>query len=332
MNAKELLMKLSSLDGPSGFEEPVVEEIKKVVEPLADEVRTTKHGSLVVLKRGTGKGKIAVFSHVDEIGFVVAKVDGEYARLEPIGGVDPKVIYSSKVKVYTRNGVGVGVIGMLEPHLQSQEYREKFIGFDEILLDLSLVEGQVRVGDLAVIQAEPLDLNGKVAGKALDNRSSCVALIGALELLNKYKHALDVFFVFSTHEEVGGIGALTSAYSIEPDYAVIVDVTHAEEPPQFDHIRLGKGPVVVHGPVVDKAFTNRVKEIARKNGVSLQEEAVGGRSGTETDLVQIVRRGIKTALVSIPLKFMHTPVEVVDPKDVEETARLIALVCSELEV
>jgi endoglucanase len=332
METGKLLVELSNLDGPSGYETNVVSYIKSVIEPFVDEAKTTRHGSLIGYKKGKGIGKLAFFAHVDEIGFVVSKVEGQFARLEPVGGVDPKVVYASKIRIYTKNGIEHGVIGMLAPHLQDSESRKKVLTYDEIFVDLSLCERDVRVGDIAVIDQTAFETNGKVVGKALDNRASCGVLVKALEFLKKYNHPWDVYVVFSVQEETGCLGALTGAYEINPDVAIVMDVTFASEPPFSDHIELGKGPVIGLGPVVDRNLVQKIIEIAKKHNVSLQEEAVGGRSGTETDFVQLVRNGVRTSLISIPLKYMHTPVEMVDPHDVEELARLLSLVAVELEV
>ena len=325
-------MKLSNLDGPSGHEDKVVSYIESLIKPLVDETEITSHGSLVGYKKGEGKGKLALFAHVDEIGFVVSKVEGEFARLEPVGGVDPKVVYASKVRIYTKDGIAHGVIGMLAPHLQSPDSRKKVPLFDELFLDLSLSDRTVRIGDVAVIDQESFETNGKVIGKALDNRASCVSLVKTLEFLARYSHPWDVYFVFSVQEETGCLGALTEAYGINPDVAIVMDVTFASEPPSHDHIELGKGPVLGLGPVVDRALTQKIALIAQRHNVALQKEVVGGRSGTETDFVQLVRTGVKTALISIPLKYMHTPVEMVDPRDVEELSRLLSIIAVELEV
>nr|WP_233185668.1 M42 family metallopeptidase [Thermotoga sp. SG1] len=332
LTTKELLMKLSDLDGPSGYEDSVVSYIESLIKPFVDETKITGHGSLVGYKKGEGKGKLAFFAHVDEIGFVVSKVEGEFARLEPVGGIDPKVVCASRVRVHTREGVTLGVIGMLAPHLQSPDSRGKVPSFDELFLDLSLSDRAVRIGDVAVIDQKSFEAAGKVVGKALDNRASCASLIKTLEFLKRYSHPWDVYFVFSVQEETGCLGALTEAYRINPDVAVVMDVTFASEPPSHDHIELGKGPVIGLGPVVDKSLVQKILQIAKKHNVTLQNEVVGGRSGTETDFAQLVRAGVRTALISIPLKYMHTPVEMVDPRDVEELARLLSIIAVELEV
>ncbi|MGB4437542.1 MAG: M20/M25/M40 family metallo-hydrolase, partial [Acetomicrobium sp.] len=184
----------------------------------------------------------------------------------------------------------------------------------------------VSVGDICVIEGECAELGSKVSGKALDNRASCAALILAAQNLQAIKNRADVYFIFSSQEEIAGPGAVSVAYELGLDEAIVVDVTHGNEKiPQFPQIKISEGPALAVGPVINREFYKALSDVAKRNGVKVQLEPTPGRSGTDTDEVQITGSGIKTALVSIPLMYMHTPVEVADPRDIEETARLIAL-------
>jgi endoglucanase len=329
LNIKKLLVDLSQIDGPSGFEDPVLEYIEKQISPYVDRTFYNKIGTLIAEKKGEGKEKLGIFAHVDEVGHVVTKIEeGGFARLETVGGVDPKVMFAQRVRIYTKKGIARGVVGVLPPHLQKEEHRKRVPDFDKIFIDVSCSDlgKDVSVGDVGVIESTPVEIGGKICGKALDNRASCAALIVAAELLNFIKNKADVYFIFSSQEEIGGPGAVSVAYQLELDKAIVLDVTHGEAKiPGFPQIKLGNGPALGTGPVVDREFYAEVAELAQKNGVKFQIEPVPGRSGTDTDAVQLTRTGIRTMLVSIPLMYMHTPVEVVDPVDVQETARLIAL-------
>ncbi len=329
MDTKSLLKELSQIHGPSGYENLVLSVIEERIKPFVDSVWKNKVGTLVSFKKGEGKEKLGIFAHVDEVGFVISKIEPDgFARLETIGGTDPKVLYAQRMKIFTRKGVATGVVGVLPPHLQKEEDRKSVPGYDKIYVDLSCssLAAEVRVGDVCVIDSEPIELNGKLSGKALDNRASCAALILAAELLSNFKNKADVYFIFSSQEEVAGPGAVSIAYELLLDKAIVVDVTHANEKiPQLPMIKLSEGPVIGVGPVIDKEFYKALLELAQKNNVKIQTEPLPGRSGTDTDEVQLTRTGIRTMLISIPLMYMHTPVEVVDPKDVEETARLLAL-------
>lgn len=329
LDVKELIKEFSSLDGPSGYEEAVLKVIEKKIEPFVDKVWYNKVGTLVAEKKGLGKGKLGIFAHADEVGHVIAKVeDGLFARLETIGGVDPKIMFAQRVKVYTRKGVAKGVIGVLPPHLQKEEHRNKVPGFDKIFVDLSCSElgRYVSVGDICVVDMKPIELDGKLCGKAMDNRAGCASLVLAAKLLQTVRNYQDVYFIFSGQEEIAGPGAISIAYELKLDRAIVVDVTHGDvKIPQFVQIKVGEGPAVCVGPSIDREFQTKLCEVAQKNNVKTQIEPAPGRSGTDTDEIQLTGSGIRTALISIPVMYMHTPVEVVDPKDVEETARLLAL-------
>ena len=303
---------------------------------LANDVKKTRLGGLIARIKGPENLKIGIFAHVDEIGFVISKIeDGKFARLETIGGVDPKVVLASEVRIFTKDGPTRGVVGLLAPHLQKPEDRKKVLMYDEIFVDFSMgsLAKSVRVGDRVTLRGDPIELNGKIIGKALDNRAGCASLIKSMELLRKYKTRYDVYYIFSSQEEVGGPGAVTIAYELNLDYAIVVDVTHADDaPPFYEKISLGGGPTIGFGPSVDKNFWRKIVDIAKRNGIKYQKEPLPGRSGTDTDEIQITGTGVRTALISIPLKYMHTPVEVVDPFDVDETARLLTHIVVDLEV
>ncbi len=324
MNASEILMKLSSIDGPSGMERSVIEEIESI---LGKGFRTNL-GGLVHEVKGHGKGKkrIGIFAHADEISLVVSKEAGDgFFYLETVGGVDPKILPASRVKVYTRSGVIKGAIGVMAPHITPPEKKGKVQGYDEILLDASMSDWKkIGVGDRVVIDVSPCELDGKVCGKAIDNRAGCTSLILATENIGKLFLKNDAYFVFSSMEEVGGPGARSVAYQLQLDYAIVVDVTFAENINGTQKIDMGKGPAIGIGPFIDRDFVEKATEIAEENGIKYQIEPLPMRTGTDTDSIRIAWLGIKTLLLSIPILHMHTPVEVVDPKDIQETARLIA--------
>ncbi len=326
----DLLKKLSSVDAPSGWEDRAVEEIEKILK----EGRRTKLGGLVHEAKGRGRfrKRVGVFAHVDEVSLVVSAEAGDgFFYIETVGGVDPKILPASKVKVYTRDGVVRGVIGITAPHITPPEKKGKVQGYDDLLLDVSMDDWRkVRVGDRVVLDVQPCELNGKVCGKALDDRAGCTALILAREFLKKLFSKNDVYFVFSSMEEVGGGGAKTVAHELKIDYAIVVDVTFAEKIEGYQKIEIGKGPAIGIGPFIDRELAKRAMEIAEENGINHQIEALPMRTGTDADDVRRAWVGIKTLLLSIPLLHMHTPVEIVDPKDVEETARLIAHVAASL--
>ncbi|ACK41967.1 MULTISPECIES: M20/M25/M40 family metallo-hydrolase [Dictyoglomus] len=327
MEVKEILKNLSNLDGPSGYEFPVIKYIKDVAEKIAP-VKTLidNHGNLIVRKKGDGR-KIALFAHTDEIAFVITKKEfGNYFRIHTFGGVDPKVVISQRLRIHTKEGISYGIVGMLEPHLQNEEIRQKNITFDDLFIDVLDKSDSVQIGDLATFDSEAFDLNERyIAGKALDNRASCATLLYTLELLNQFIVNADIYFVFSVREEDGVSGAVNAAYKINPDLAIVLDVTHGDIlRPSYPKIETGKGPVLDIGPMVNYEYFDKIKNLAEKLSVNYQIEPNGDHSHTDTDRIQITREGIPTLLISIPLRYMHTPYEVVNIRDMEETARLLS--------
>lgn len=324
----DILKSLSSVDGPSGYEYRVIRVIEDEIKKIPDvSFEIDQLGNLIARKDGQGK-RIALFAHTDEIGFLLTKRESDnYWRFTTIGGIDPKAIVSQRIKIYTRDGsIAWGIVGMLEPHLQTEETRRKVPSLDDLFLDI--VEGQdkVNVGDIGVFSVEPFPLSERYfTGKALDNRVSCATLLYTMELLNNFIPKAEGYFVFNIREEDGSPGAKTVAYRLKPDLAIVLDVTHGDiTVPSMPKIELGKGPALGIGPVIDYGYFERLKSLAEYISVNYQIEPLGGRSGTDTDLIQITRGGIPTLLVSLPLRYMHTPYEVVHIRDIEETARLLS--------
>lgn len=328
MDIVEILKNLSSLDGPSGYEFRVIDYIKQIANKLNKvKVEEDAQGNLIVNKEGKGK-KIAVFAHVDEIGFVLTKKEeGTFFRFSTFGGIDPKVVISQRLRFYTRNGeIAYGVVGMLEPHLQTPETRKQIPTLDSLFIDMMDDADKVNIGDIGTFSSEPLILNEKyLSGKALDNRASCAVLLYTLELLDEFISKSESYFIFNVREEDGAPGVKGPAYRIKPDLAIVLDVTHGDVArPGYPKIETGKGPVFDIGPVISQEHLERLKTCAEKISVNYQIEPSGAISYTDTDMVLITKGGIPTILVSIPLRYMHTPYEVVNIKDLEETARLLA--------
>ncbi|MBO8160862.1 MAG: M20/M25/M40 family metallo-hydrolase [Thermosipho sp. (in: Bacteria)] len=337
MNTKELLLKLTSLHGPSGYEDKVVEEIKNIMKNYSDECFITKIGSLICTKKGKGKGRIGLLAHVDQLGFVISKINDQgYAYVASIGGWDPKVVAGQRAVIYSGEKVFKGIFGFLAPHLQKPQERKLMPNFDGLFLDISMNANwnEIKVGDIVMLDSvDGFESNNFIFAPALDNRASCVSIIKTAEILQKINHSYDVFFIFSTQEEIGGPGAPTSAYFSDLDYAFVIDVTHGDEKiPGYSKIEINKGPALGFGPVIDKEFHKKIRDVAKKYNINFQLEPIPRNSGTDTDAVQLVRKGISTQLISIPLRYMHTPFEKISINDVENTAKLMAFTIAEMEV
>lgn len=331
MNTAELLKFLSRLNGPSGFEADVIQKIKDSIEGDADKVEIDRMGNLIAWKNPGAPSRVGIFAHADEIGAVVSKIEENgFVRISPVGGVDIRTWLAHRVRIFTSKGPVMGVIGVIAPHLTGAEVKDH--SFDNVFVNVLERHEEVRVGDPVILDVEPVEINGKlVSGKALDNRAGCATSIKALKLLKKYVHRSAAAFVFNTTEEVGGPGAQTSAYRLNLTHAIVVETTHADEKTaEVSEVNLGGGPVIGTGPSCDPDFTDLAIKTAEELKIPYQIEALPGRSGTDSDNIQLVRSGVKTLIVSIPLKYMHTPCEVVSVDDVELSARLIAEIVTRL--
>jgi len=327
-----LLKSLSAAYGPPGREREVRELFKEYVNGLVDEVYEDTSGNLIVKKYGQHKGTVFFSAHMDEVCFLVSKVLPEgFLRLEGIG-VDPKLLPSQKVWIHTRSGKQLrGVIGMLAPHLQTEETRSKLNGFEDLFVDVSMSDfSEISVGDFVTFDNESFTVGDFFFGKSLDDRSCGVIIVKMLERLSALKHDFDVFAAFSSREEIGAFGARTASYELQPDIGIALDVTHAiDTSPNYPKNEFGKGPAISVGAIPHRKISNLLIETAKQNGIPYQVEPSPSRTGTDGDQIQL--ETIATGVVSLPLRYMHTPYEQICVKDIEESARLLALFVSALK-
>ncbi len=334
MDINALLKKLSEADGISGHESAVRSIVLDEFGRCADETRTDKLGSAIAIKRGSAKSKrrrkIMLASHMDEIGLMVAGLSHGFLRVSAIGGIDPRVQLGQEVVVHGRRELP-GVISSTPPHLLKPEDRNKVISIEQLWIDVGLTDRQatrsIRIGDLVSIRREVIELqNGLLAGKAFDNRASVAAVAVCLEQLSRLQHQWDVVAVATTQEEIGLIGATTAAFGVAPDVAIAIDVTYAQQNGSTGNevYPLDKGPTIGIGPNMHPRMTQRLIDTAKKIELDYQIEPMQGSSGTDGWAVQVTQTGIPTGVLSIPIRSMHTPVEVIAPKDVERTGRLLA--------
>lgn len=340
MEVIPLLKRLSEADGISGYEGPVRELLRQTWQPFVDEMREGKLGSLIALKRGTGtepRPKLMLAAHMDEIGLMVTEIEKGFLRITRVGGTDRRVLLGLEVVVHGRRDLP-GIVATRPPHVLSEEERKKAVPWDKLFVDVGLpaeeVEQLVTVGDLISIRREMAELkNRHVAGKAMDDRA-CVAVVTlALEQLAGMHHTWDVFAVATAQEETGLKGAITAAYGVVPDLAVALDVTFGKHPgvPDVEGFPLGKGPAIGIGPNFHPGLVKRLKEVAEAHEIPYQMDPIPGRSGTDAWAIQVTREGVPTALVSVPLRYMHQPVETLAAQDVERAGRLLAAFIAGLE-
>jgi len=320
---KELIRKLVEAYGPSGVEEQIRAVIRAEVESLADELRVDPLGSLVVRKKGSGEGqRIVLDAHMDEIGVMVTYVDEKgFARFTSIGGV--RALNCVGGRLAFADGM-VGIIGVE----QKRDNASKIPKLEQLYIDVGATSRDdcpVGVGDAAVF-VRPFSTQGtRLIAKAMDDRIGCAVLIETLHRLERAPH--DVYFVFAVQEEVGLRGAQTSAYGINPDMAIAVDVTGTGDTPECRPmaVELGKGPTVKvqdRGMIAHPAVRDLLVERAKKANIPYQLEVLEFGT-TDAAAMQLVRAGVPSGCVSIPCRYVHTPSEMVDERDVENGVRLL---------
>jgi endoglucanase len=331
--AREFLSHLSIGSGVSGHEVSIASLVMERFETLTDEVRCDTFGNVYALKKSSSKSdkKIMLAAHMDEIGLIVKKIDSRgFLRFTSIGGVDQRTLLSQEVLVHGSQPI-LGIIGSLPPHLLQNEDSDCAVKMEEMVIDVGLSPADlnkvIQVGDIITLKREtyPL-LNNVMAGKSLDDRAGVVVMLVCLDELSHLKHTHDVIAVATTQEEVGVRGALTSAYTLNPDLAVAIDVTHASTPDTKSQVTLdlGKGPAVALGPNIHPAIYRHFAETAQEHRFPIQIEPIPGASGTDAWAIQVTQAGIPTGLISIPLRYMHTSVETIDMQDVLNAGKLIA--------
>lgn len=327
------LKQLISAPGLSGFETPIRHLLEETWRPLTDELHHSRLGSLHGLRRGNAvepRPSLMLAAHMDAIGLMVTgQVDG-FLRLTQVGGLDPRVLPGQMVTVHGREELA-GMIVQPPNHLLPADVGNDPVPLEYLLVDVGLlprqVERLVRVGDLVSFAQPPLELSQDfLVGHSLDNRASVAALTHCLMELQGRPLSWDVWAVATAQEEVTLGGALTSAYQLRPTLAVAIDVTFASSPGSPAHLSfpLGKGPTLGWGPTIHPALQQAFKELADRLEIPYKLEALPRRSGTDADALQIAAEGIPTMVLGIPLRYMHTPVEMVSMKDVLRTGRLMA--------
>ncbi len=337
---KELLKALCEAVGPSGAEAEPISIWRDYVSRFA-EVKTDLHGNAIAVLNPGCKVRVMISGHIDEIGFMIRYVDKDgFLYFSPVGGVDPNLIPGQRVKIRTKNGVVKGVIGKKPIHLLKKEELSKCPEVESLFIDIGVGSKEdalkvVEIGDIAVPWVEFWEVQGKVVSKALDDRSGAYVTARVLEMLSQRSLSVTVYGVASVQEEIGLRGAKTSAFGIDPTVGIAVDVTFASDYPGMDEkkvgeIKLGKGPVIARGPNVNPKLFERLREVADLKGIPCQVEAIPRATGTDANSIQLTRSGVATGLVSIPLRYMHTPVEMAEFADIERTAELIAELVADL--
>jgi len=336
-----LLETLCTAPGLSGHESPVREILEENWRPITDDLSVSRLGSLHGLKRGSApepRPSILIATHMDAIGLMVTGIVNGLLRVTEIGGLDARVLPGQLVTVHGRQELP-GIIVQPPAHLLPADAQSGPVPIKYLLVDIGLrprqVNQQVRTGDLISFAQEPIQMAGDtLVGRSLDNRASVAALTLCLQELQTRVHAWDVWAVATTQEEETMGGARTSAFQLRPELAVAVDVTWGKSPGSADHLTfpLGKGLTLGWGPNVHPGLHQSIKKTAEDIEVPFAVEAMPRHSGTDAFAIQVAAQGIPTMVISIPLRYMHTPVEVVALKDIRRTARLLAEFITRLEI
>ena len=330
---KEILKKLCIDRGVSGSETEMLDVIKELVGDFAEVSADGMGDILVTMGDKNAKKHIMLDAHIDRIGLVVTYInENGFIKAEPVGGIDLRTLQSSAVKVLGKENI-LGVICTMPPHLSKNNDE---LSKDKIWIDTGLsadeVKNLVSLGDKIIVCSEFRELlNNQVAVSALDNRAGCAVLVKCAELLKDKNLPCRLSLVFSVQEEISELGAGISAYSLEPDEAIVVDVGFAKQDgvPDEKSGKIGCGAIISISPVLSKKVTDKIKDIAKRLDMKCDYEVCGGATGTNADKISSSRGGIMTGCISIPEKNMHTQVEVVSLDDMEKIAELLSIYVQE---
>ena len=325
----ETIEMLTSLSGPSGFEASPARVAAALLKPLVDEVTIDKMGSVVGVRR-CGKEnapKVLLDAHLDEIGLIVTGVEEGYLRYRSIGGVDPRMLPDSELLVLTPQPI-LGVVACLPPHVQNAADYSKSIPIADLRIDVGMTQEEaekaVPIGTPVVYRSKCFRLGeSQICGKAMDDRACFATLLRTMELLKKEALDVDVYVLGSTREEVSGVGATVGTFAIHPDCCVAVDVTHGRTPDASAEktLKMGDGPAIGVGPNMTRWMTERMVRKAKEAEIPYQLEIMAGHTGTNGWDMQISREGVATSVLSLPLKYMHSPIEVLEEQDAEQVSQ-----------
>jgi len=338
------LRQLLETPSPSGYERPVQDIVRQWATSVTDQVRTDLHGNVIAQLNPTeplsNPPKIMLAGHCDQIGLMVQHIDGEgYLYVQPIGGWDMQILLGQHLTVWTATGPIHGVLSRKAPHLLTNEERNKVPQFHDVWVDIGAknreeAEAKIRHGDPVTVylQYHPL-MNSLASSPAMDDKVGLWVAMEALRLLKDRTRRATVYSVSTVQEEIGLRGASTATYGIYPTIGIAIDVCHATDTPSGDRkqlgdVKLGGGPVLFRGPNISPRVLELLESAAARLEMPVQVRGVSRATGTDANAIQVARDGVATALIGIPNRYMHSPVEVVDLNDVNNAARLLAEFCA----
>ena len=331
---KEALFQSLSMAAPSGSEGQVTNLFRDFVSPYVDEVTTDANGNCIAHKRGSGS-KIMLMAHADEIGLMISYIDDRgFLYFKEIGGIDTNILPTQQVIIMGKQGSIKGVIGRKPIHLQEKSDNKKDLSPEDLWIDIVATckedaLAKVQIGSVATFDPNATDLSESlVLSKSLDDRIGLAVLMGIAQNLPQLDTDADIYLVASVQEELGARGAKMITESIRPDIGIAIDVTHATDYPSMSpakdgDIALGKGPVIPLGPNMTKGINQSLAAIADSKSIPYQVEVIAKPTGTDAREIQVAASGIKTGLISIPCRYMHTPSEVVSLADSDNAIALL---------
>lgn len=334
----DFLKRLVASPSPSGFEQPAQEVVRAEVRQFADEVRTDMMGNVIAALNPTGSPRVMLTAHSDELGFLIRYIDDRgFLYFSPIGGFDSSSLVGERVHVHTPSGPLLGVLGRKPIHLLPSKERGQAPDLKDMWIDIGVAnkaeaQGLVPLGCVATRANQLERLRGDlVVSRGMDNKSSILAIMEAMRLLHTQRDQLKaaVFLVSSVQEEIGGHGAALAAHAIDPQIALIVDVTFGCDHPQTSEaelgdVKLGGGPTITTGAFVSPRVFQLLKEAAKAADMPYQLDLQANRTSTDNDSVRLARSGVATGLLNLPCRYMHSSSEVVSLKDIEQTGELMA--------
>jgi len=332
----DFLREMMELPSPSGYEQPVQRVVRKRMKEFADEVTTDVHGNVIGSVNPKAKLRVMLSGHADEIGLMITHIDNEgYLYFAAVGGVDATLLPGLRIEIHAGGGRVIGVIGKKPIHMMDAKERTQAPKIQNLWIDIGAkdkkdAEKVIAVGDVATVVSNFEVLRNDIAlSRGFDDRIGAFIVTEALAAVAKKKPKVAVFAVSTVQEELGLRGARTSAFSVDPHAGIAVDVGFASDYPGGDKkqngkVDLGDGPILHKGPNINPVLGEHLLKTARKKRIPWQMQAEPSATGTDANAMQVNRGGVAAALVSVPNRYMHTPVELVSLKDVENTVKLLA--------
>lgn len=323
---------------PSGNEDNIIKKVSEHLRKYVDNIYTDNYGNLIAVKKGASKKKLMLVAHADEVGLMVTYIDNNgFLSFKEIGSIDTNILPGQRVEIHNHHGIITGVVGKKPIHIQDRNENVKNCEAEDLWIDIAVkskkeAEQVVEIGDYVTFQTQPICLtNDTWISKALDDKVGLLILIEVAKTLEGKLPAMDIYFVVSVQEELGARGVRTATIDIGPDFGIAIDVTHAVDyptcsPQKNGEIKIGEGIVIAKGPNISRNIERKMLDLAQSQNIKYQIEPIARPTGTDANFIQISGKGVKTALLSIPCRYMHSPNEMA-LADIKEGVSLLTHLC-----